>query len=390
MITLEEAQARLLALVEPLPPVDLPLLDATGYWASADIFSKRTQPVRALSAMDGYAVAADGRTEWTVVGESAAGKPLDREIGSGEAARIFTGAALPVGTDAIVIQENARRDGNSLIIEPTDAPAPDQHVRAQGSDFLTGDLLIAAGDRLTPARIALAASGGYGALPVRRRPRVALLPTGNELVPPGVDAGTDSLPESNSVMLAAMLRDWPCDVQMLPIAPDRLDTLVDIFGEADCEVLITMGGASVGDHDLVKPALERCGANLDFWKVAMRPGKPVMAGRLGTTLVVGLPGNPVSAFVTAMLFALPAIARLCGARDPLPRREQVRLGAAFPAGGSRTDHVRARMTPEGAIPVGPNDSAGMGGLAGADILVVRPIDAPVAVRGDIAEAIRIV
>lgn len=390
MISLEEAQARLLALVEPLEAIEIPLPEAAGYWASTDIVAKRTQPVRPLSAMDGYAVAADGRTSWTVIGESAAGRPFAGSIGAGEAVRIFTGAALPDGTDSIVIQENVTRIEAGISIDPADLPCSGQHVRAQGSDFSAGDVLIAAGERMTPARIALAASGGHGSVPVRRRPRIALLATGDELVPPGADAGTDLLPESNGVMVAAMLRDWPCDVKVLPIARDNLETLVGTIGALQCDVLITMGGASVGDHDLVKPALEHCGARLDFWKVAMRPGKPVMAGMLGKTLAIGLPGNPVSAFVTTLLFAMPAIARLCGARNPLPQREPVRLGAMFPANGVRTDHVRARMTGEGAVQVGPNDSAGMGGLAGAGLLVIRPPNAPAANQGEMAEAIRII
>lgn len=390
MIALDEAQARLLALVSPLPPVEIPLHQAAGYWAAADIVAKRTQPARPLSAMDGYAVAAGERADWTVIGESAAGRPFEGAIGTEDAIRIFTGAALPEGADSIIVQENVTKTDTTISIDPANRPRPGQHVRAKGSDFSAGDVLIAAGEHLTPARIALAASGGHGSVPVRRRPRITLLATGDELVPPGEDAGTDLLPESNSVMVAAMLRDWPCDVEILPIAPDRLETLASVIGSLQCDVLITMGGASVGDHDLVKPALEQCGARLDFWKVAMRPGKPVMAGMLGSTLALGLPGNPVSAFVTTLLFAMPAIARLCGARAPLPQRETIKLGAPFPTNGLRTDHIRARMTGEGAVPVGPNDSAGMGGLAGADILVIRPPGAPSANPGDMAEAIRII
>jgi molybdopterin molybdotransferase len=381
MISLEEAQSRLLTLVKPLPVVTLPLIDAAGSWAAEDVVSKRTQPVRALSAMDGYAVAAGGNSPWRVIGESAAGRPFAGKVGTGEAARIFTGAALPGGTDTVIIQEDVRRNGDAISIEPEDAPRPNQHVRAEGSDFRAGDLLVKAGERLNPARIALIAGGGHGSVAVHRRPRIALLATGDELVPPGEDAGSDLLPESNTVMIAAMLRDFPCDISILGIVPDDLDKLIAAIGSVEADLLVTLGGASVGDHDLVKPALERCGASLDFWKVAMRPGKPVMAGKLGDMLVIGLPGNPVSAFVTTLLFTKPAAAALAGASDPLPRRKPMRLGAALPANGSRADHPRAKATIEGVMPVGSNDSAAMGGLAKADLLIIRAPNAPPAAIG---------
>lgn len=389
MISLEEAQARLLALASPLPVETLPLREAIGRWVADDIIARRTQPVRNLSAMDGYAVSSADPGPWRVIGESAAGRPFAGAVGAGETVRIFTGAALPQGTDTVVIQENIVRDAD-LVRSTAAHPQPGHHVRPAGQDFLAGTVLIRAGERLTPARIALAASGGHGMLAVGRRPRVALLATGDELVPPGSDAGDDRLPESNMHMLAAMFSRLPCDVEMLPIAPDRLDTLVTAITGAECDLLITLGGASVGDHDLVRPALEQCGAQLDFWKVAMRPGKPVMAGRLGQRVVVGLPGNPVSAFVTAMLFAQPLAMRLAGAGDPLPRRESVRLAVDLPANGPRTDHIRARMGAEGAAPVGPNDSSLLVGLAASDLLIVRLPDAPAARTGDLVPAIRII
>ena len=382
MISLEDAQSQLLALVAPLPIETRPLIEAAGRWAAADIVSKRTQPARALSAMDGYAFAFGGIGPWKVIGESAAGRPFQGSVQNGEAVRIFTGAALPSGTDTIVIQENVTRRGDTIVFDADAASRCGQHVRPVGSDFRVGDLLIRNGERLTPARIALAASGGHGNVAVRQVPRIALIATGDELVPPGSEAGDDLLPESNTIMLASMFSNLPCDINIIGIIPDNLLKIVAAIQSAEADLLITMGGASVGDHDLVKPALEHCGALLDFWKVAMRPGKPVMAGKLGKMLVIGLPGNPVSAFVTALLFAKPAAAALAGAIAPFPGGIPMRLAAPIAANGNRTDHLRARLTKDGVLPVGPNDSSAMGGLAAADCLIVRPPNAQPLVVGD--------
>ena len=382
MISLEAAQSQLLALVIPLPTETLPLIEAAGRWAAEDVISKRTQPTRALSAMDGYAIASGGNGPWRVIGESAAGHPFAGKVANGEAVRIFTGAAVPDGADTILIQENVTREGEAIRANPANVPVSGRHVRRQGSDFSAGDVLVRQGERLTPARVALAASGGHGRLTVRRRPRIALIATGNELVPPGAETGLDLLPESNTTMIQAMFHDLPCEINNIGIVPDDLPRIAEAIRSVDADLLITIGGASVGDHDLVKPALEQCGASLGFWKVAIRPGKPVMAGRLGGMIVIGLPGNPVSAFVTALLFAKPVTAALSGARDPLPCRMSARLAAALPANGDRADHLRARMTPEGVLPVGANDSAAMGGLAAADRLIVRPPNAPAADAGD--------
>lgn len=387
MISVDEAQSRLVALAKPLSVELLPLIEAAGRWAAADIVSGRTQPARALSAMDGYAIAFGSIGPWRVIGESAAGRPFQGTVGVGEAARIFTGAALPSGTDTIIIQENVSRAGDSIRFDQGNAPHIGQHVRLKGSDFQTGDFLVRSGERLTPARLALAASGGHGTVAVRRRPRIALLATGDELVPPGTEAGHDLLPESNTTMIATMFQDIPCDINIIGIIPDDLSKIVAAIRNVDADLLITMGGASVGDHDLVRPALEQCGALLDFWKVAMRPGKPVMAGRLGDMLVLGLPGNPVSAFVTALLFAKPAAAALSGACEALPKYIKLRLATPLPANGNRTDHIRAKLTEEGVAPVGPNDSSAMGGLAAADFLIVRAANATPLAIGDEVSAL---
>jgi molybdopterin molybdotransferase len=390
VIPLDEAQARLLALGRLLPIETLPLGDAIGRWAAADVVARRTQPAHDLSAMDGYAIAhGDGLSKWRVIGESAAGKRFQGSVGTGEAVRIFTGAALPDGSDMIIMQEDVTRDGDAICIDPALTLPPRQHVRGAAGDFAEGDVLITAGQQLTPARIALAASGGHGSLPVRAAVRVAIISTGNELVPPGSTAGEDQLPSSNAIMLIAMLRDLPCLVSDLGIVPDSLDQLTAAIATAQADIIVTTGGASVGDHDLVRPALIAAGASIDFWKIAMRPGKPLMAGSLRHSVCLGLPGNPVSAFVTAHLFLRPLIAAMGGSLSPLPPRAVATLGQGLPATGARTDHVRALIDGEIVVPIGLNDSAALCGLAAANALIVRGAHAPPANRGDKIEYISI-
>ena len=389
MITPQEAQARILALREPVTVETVALLDATGRWAASDVTAHRTQPTRDLSAMDGYAIRfGDLPGPWRVVGESAAGAPFCGSIATGQAARIFTGAAVPEGADTIIIQEEVARDRDALALTGEGPPQTGAHIRRTGSDFVTGDRLLAAGDALTPAALALVAMGGHGALEVRRRVRVAIVSTGDELVPPGDDAGEDRLPNSNAPMLAAMLGGLPVEVVELGIVPDNRAALAAAFARAtDCDILVTSGGASVGDHDLVRPVLLDLGATLDFWKVAMRPGKPLMAGKLGETIVLGLPGNPVSAFVTATLFLLPLVRHLSGARDALPRSISATVSDAMPATGARTDFVRARWEGSALAPLPSTDSGVLSSLAKADALIVRPAGSETLPAGQPVEAI---
>ena len=327
--------------------------------------------------MDGYAVL-HGAGPWRVIGESAAGAPFQAQVAAGEAVRIFTGAALPSGTDTVIIQEDVARTDDLIAA----TSASDQHIRKAGSDFTRGQILIAAGCHLTPSRIALAVMGGHAQLAVRRRVRVALISTGNELVQPGIDAGPDRLPASNAPMLASLLAHLPCDVTDLGIIPDDLASLSEIYQKhTDYDVMVSTGGASVGDHDLVRPALITAGATLDFWKVAMRPGKPLMAGTLGQTILLGLPGNPVSAFVTATLFLKPLIAQLSGAANPHPQSIIARLAAQLPAVGDRTDYVRA-VWDNGAIRPLEGDSGMIVPLASAEVVIVRPAGSLPAVAGD--------
>lgn len=390
LVPVAEAQSRLFALKPPVATEDVPLPQAAGRWAAADILAARTQPVADLSAMDGYAIRfADLPGPWTVIGESAAGRPFDGTVDAHQATRIFTGAAMPHGADTVLIQEEAGRDGDRLTLTGEGPGHLGRNTRARGLDFHTGTRLMAAGDRLTPARIAVAATGGLATLPVRRRLRVAIAATGDELVPAGTMPVGSQLPESNGVMLAAMLADLPVDIVDLGILPDRLDALRDAFAAVDADLLVTTGGASVGDHDLVRPALEAAGGTIDFWRIALRPGKPMMAGRLGDAAVLGLPGNPVSAFVTATLFVRPLIAHLAGARDPLPPTGTMLLGEDLPANGPRTDYLRAEMRDGRAYASTIQDSSMLLTLARSTCLIVRPVDAPPAKAGDSAEILGI-
>lgn len=386
LLPVAEAQARLFAMTPPLPPENAGLRDAAGRWASADVLAARTQPAADLSAMDGYAIRfADLPGPWRVMGESAAGRPFGGRVSAGEAARIFTGAAMPPGADTVLIQEEAARQGDTLTLTGEGPPYLGRNTRAKGLDFTEGDRLIEVGQRLTPARIAVAATGGVAILPVRRRARIAIVATGDELVAPGQPVTGAQLPESNGAMLAAMLADLPVDVIDLGILPDRLDALTAAFARVECDLLVTTGGASVGDHDLVRPALKAAGGTIDFWRIALRPGKPMMAGRLHGATILGLPGNPVSAFVTAILFVRPVIAHLCGAANPLPRTTMAILGEDLPANGPRTDYLRAAHRDGRVHAAAIQDSSMLLNLARADCLIVRPAHAPAASRGDSAE-----
>jgi molybdopterin molybdotransferase len=379
LIPVVEAQARMIALKPPLPVERVPLLEANGRYAAEDIVARRTQPALDLSAMDGYAIRFSERPgPWTVVGESAAGGGFDRALAPGEAARIFTGAPVPHGADTILVQEDAARDGDQVTMSGEGPEHAGAHIRRAGTDFRTGETLIAAGSHLGPAAIALAGSGNHGTLAVRHRPRVAILSTGDELVPPGSVIEGAMLPSSNGPMLAALASGPGCQVADHGSVRDDLDLISAAFtrlaGEAD--IIVTTGGASVGDRDLVLPALEKAGATIDFWKVRMKPGKPVMIGTLGDSIVLGLPGNPVSAFVTATLFLKPLIAHLLGSSRPIPPISAARLGAPLPATGDRAEYLRGRWVDGLIHPVRSQDSAGLAALVEAELLIIRAPGAP--------------
>ncbi len=387
MIGWEEAQARILALGTPVES-ELGAL-VPGRYAAEPLFARRDQPAQSVSSMDGYAIKFDDLPgPWKIVGESAAGAPFAERLSSGEAIRISTGALMPLGGDTVIIQEDTLRQ-NGLLFRSGDGPGRiKDNVRQRGSDFTTGQPLVGTGDLLTAGKVGLAVAGGHNSVTVSRRIRVALVSTGNELVPAGSACDDHQLPDSNSAILASLLHDLPADIRMFGPVPDDAGELESVFQVAsEYDIIVTSGGASVGDHDLVRPALLDMGATLDFWKVAMRPGKPLMAGKLGDTIVLGLPGNPVSAFATATLFLLPLVRHLSGARDPLPRRIPARSGAAMPAVGVRTDFIRARWEDGALIPLPSTDSGVLTSLAQADAFIIRRAGAEAIAAGTRVEAL---
>ena len=389
LLPVAEAQARLFAMASRVPAHTVPLAQAAGRWVAEPVVARRSQPAADVSSMDGYAIRfADLPGPWRVVGESAAGRSFGESVGPGEAARVFTGAAMPAGADSVLVQEEAASDGKVLLLTGEGPPRLGMSVRRMGLDFSEGDTLITAGQRVTPTRLALAATGGHGSLSVNRRLRVAIIATGDELVAPGAASDDPlALPEGNSAMLAAMLVDLPVDVCLLGIVPDRLDALTAAFAGTQADIIVTTGGASVGDHDLVRPALEAAGGAIDFWRIAIRPGKPMLAGTLGDAVVLGLPGNPVSAFVTATIFLRPLIAAMAGAADPLPRTLTASLAEPLPANDHRQDYLRG-TTVAGRVTVAViQDSSMLATLARADCLIVRPPHTPAAQIGDEVEIV---
>jgi molybdopterin molybdotransferase len=377
-----------------------PLRCAAGRTLARDLAARRTQPPRAVSAMDGYAVrAADVATPpatLDLVGESAAGRGFDGVVGPGQAVRIFTGAPLPEGADTVLIQENAVAEPGR--VRALQSAPKGRNIRRAGQDFSVGEVLLSAGIRLGAADIALAAAMNHPALPVFRRPRVAVLATGDELVLPGEEAGPDRIVASNSFALMALAEAAGAEIVDLGIARDDLASLggaVARAREGGADLLVTLGGASVGDHDLVQRALVAGGMDLGFWRVAMRPGKPLLHGQIGAMQVLGLPGNPVSAIVCGLLFVRPLIRALCGDRhagdDP---SEAAVLAISMAANDSRQDYVRARIieSAEGPPRVEPGprqDSSLLKALSDADCLVVRPPRAPAAEAGTPCRMIRL-
>lgn len=386
-LSLEDAQARLVALAPAMPVEHRLAAECAGLALAEPVFARRDQPAQPTSAMDGYALrAADLPGPWRVIGESAAGHPFAGTVGPGEAVRISTGAALPEGADCVLLQEDCKRDETTLQLTGTPPAPPGRHIRVAALDFARGTELLTAGTRLGPAQIALAIAGNHRLLPVRSAPRVAVLDCGDELVPPGEDPGLDRIPASNGAMLATMVGTLPCTVTAAGPVPDQLPALVTAFERcADADVIVTSGGASVGDHDLIRPALARIGAELAFWRVAIKPGKPLLVARRGRQLIVGLPGNPASAYVTAYLFLLPLLRAMLGMADPIPRTLPVPLGAPLPAGGSRTEFLRGWWDGATVTVEDRQDSGSIGPLARANALVRRDARAPAEPAGAMAQ-----
>jgi len=385
-----EALQRVLATARPLPAESVPLNDAYSRVLAEDIVALRTQPPAAVSAMDGYAVRADDVAKapatLKLIGEVAAGHPFEGSVGPGQAARIFTGGVMPEGADTVVIQEITTRDGaNVRFDKPT---AKGRNVRGQGIDFSQGQVLLRKGRRLTDRDLMLAAAMNHPRLSVHRRPKVAVLGTGDELVAPGSAPGAGEIVYSNGFALIAMARREGAEVNDLGIARDKVDDIAAAVRRArdwGADILLTTGGASVGEHDLVQKALAAEGLQLSFWRIALRPGKPMMHGGLGGMQVLGVPGNPVSSYVCAFLFLVPLIRTLAGRADIDHPTAPAMLGRDLPANDERADYLRATLkdSPDGpvATPLPNQDSSLMAPLSAADCLVIRLPHAPAAAAG---------
>jgi molybdopterin molybdotransferase len=399
LMPVADALAAVLAGAAPMPE-EMVALDAAYHRVLArDIAALRTQPPQAMSAMDGYAVrsvdASRAGARLKVIGEIAAGRPFDKAVHGGEAVRIFTGGVMPEGADAVVIQEDTISEGG--VVTVTEAAIPGRHIRPAGIDFRKGDVLLSGGSRLTDRDLSLAAGMNYPELPVRRRPRVALLATGDELVMPGSIPGPGQIVYSNGYGLRALAREEGADTIDFGIAGDTLEATTQGIRRArdsGADILVTTGGASVGDHDLVKQALDAEGVTMAFWKIAMRPGKPMMHGRLGAIRVIGLPGNPVSSYVCGFLFLVPLIRALSGQNMVHHAPERAVLGRDVGPNDVREDYLRARLETRSdgvliASPVDHQDSSMLGNLAAARALVIRAPFAPQAPAGSVCEILRL-
>ena len=407
LMPVSDALAAVLADVEPVAEEMIALDGAWHRVLARDVAAGRTQPPQAMSAMDGYAVrSADATkvdTQLKLIGEVAAGRPFAASVGAGQAVRIFTGGVIPDGADAVVIQEDTIAEGNLVTIK--EAAISGRHIRPAGVDFREGDVLLTRGTWLTERDLSLAAGMNHPQLPVRRRPKVAILATGDELVMPGATPSTGQIIVSNGYALHALARAEGADTIDLGIAADTMEATksgIRRARESGADILITTGGASVGDHDLVKPALEAEGFSMAFWKIAMRPGKPMMFGQhiaplsapLGATRVIGLPGNPVSSYICGFLYMVPLIRALSGRSTIHHRRETAVLGCDVRANDVREDYLRARLEEreDGALvatPVNLQDSSLLGNLAAAQALVVRAPFAPKASAGSHCQVLRL-
>lgn len=394
MLSIEDALDKIRAGISPLASEEIFVSDALGRVLADDVIATVSHPPQAVSAMDGYAVRAEDvkavPAVLTQIGEAAAGHIFDGNIGRGECARIFTGAALPRGADSIVIQEDTDADGASITIRQ--AATPGEWVRAEGLDFAAGKVLLSAGRILSARDLGLAAAAGATWVRVRRKPRIAVLSTGDEIVMPGAERRADQIVSSNSVALVAYASVLGADGTSIGIAGDNPDSLrARLKDAAGFDILVTSGGASVGDHDLVQSVFGDEGLELGFYKIAMRPGKPLIFGRIGETYLLGLPGNPVSTGVTAAIFLKAAVECMLGI-SPAPLYQAARLGRDLKANGKRLDFMRATLeTSDRDLPIATpferQDSSMMAMFADADCLVMRDIGAPAARAGDIVKIV---
>jgi len=400
MISVEEARERILADLRATPAEVVALADVWNRITAADVVARLTQPPSDVSAMDGYGLrAADGTlgARLTVIGAAPAGHPFAGSVGPGEIVRLFTGSVVPDGADAILLQEDATRDGDAVRVN--EAVRMGRHIRRAGQDFARGDTVIPAGRRITARDVGLAAAANHPWLSVHRRPRIAILATGDEIAMPGEPIPPGGIVSSNAHALAALVRAAGGQPTVLPVAQDTREAVAAVADAvAGMDLLVTTGGASVGDHDLIISGLETRGLVVDFWQIAMRPGKPLLFGWLGAKQsgvpVLGLPGNPVSAMVCAILFLLPALACLVGLPAAPPPTTTAVLGKAVAANDHRADHLRSTVTtdPAGRLIVTPfpvQDSAMLRRLALADALILRPPHAPALPEGADVPVIRL-
>jgi molybdopterin molybdotransferase len=390
MISVNDALDHLFALVGPSPVEMVLLRAAAGRVLASDVAAARTQPPFDASAMDGYAVrdsdVKPGET-LTIIGESAAGHRFDGTVAAGQAVRIFTGAPVPKGSDRVVIQEDVTRDGDKITLN--DGLDKGFHIRPAGQDFMAGDALTAP-RVLSASDVALLAAMNIAQVPVTRKPVVAIVPTGDELVQPGEDPGQDQIIASNSYGLAALITEHGATARLLPIAKDTIESLTLTLRLAkDADLIITIGGASVGDHDLVAQAAAGLGLEQQFYKVAMRPGKPLMAGRLGDATMIGLPGNPVSAMVCGHVFVLPVLRKMLGLGAKAAPRGIATLTHDIPANGPREHYMRAKLDSQGLTVFERQNSALLRVLADANCLAVRPPNDPARSMGENLEIIKL-
>jgi molybdopterin molybdotransferase len=392
LISVEEALARVLDGVDPLPAEDVSIAEAHGRILAAPLASLRTQPPADVSSMDGYAARGADLVRpamLKVIGESAAGRPFAGEVKAGEAVRIFTGAILPPGADTIVTQEDAKLDGKTVALP---AARTGSYVRKRGLDFVAGKTMLDTGRRLSARDLGLAAAMDHARVQVARRPRIAIIATGDELVAPGAGGDEHRIVASNPYALAALLRGENALVSDLGIVPDKVEAIAAAMrlARGNVDVLITLGGASVGDHDLIAPALKAEGITMAFHRVALRPGRPLLLGLAGKLRVLGLPGNPVSSYVCACLFLVPLLRKLQGRRDFLPKSVPAVLGTDMAENDHRQDYLRARIEygADGRLKATPHerqDSSMQALMVESDGLLIRPPHAPAAKAGEPCE-----
>ena len=396
MISVEEARERILGDLHPTPAEIVALADAWGRVTAAPVIARLTQPPVDVSAMDGYALRAiDGAlgAVLNLIGSAPAGHPFQSKVGPGEIVRLFTGSVVPTGADAILLQEDATAAGTEVRLN--EAVTAGRHIRRAGQDFAAGDTVVPAARRLTARDIGLAAAANHPWLTVHRRPRVAVLATGDEIAMPGEPIPPGGIVSSNSHALAALVRAAGGEPVVLPVAADTREAVAAVADAMHgMDMLVTTGGASVGEHDLIIESLKSRGLELDFWQIAMRPGKPLLFGKLGPVPVLGLPGNPVSALVCAILFLLPAMSRLCGLPAAPPPTVRAVAGTDLRANDHRADHLRATIAvdPVGRIVATPfpvQDSAMLRRLALADALILRAPNAPALPQGSEVTVIRL-